>query len=188
MADDELCCDEQLLLEDEQSLLDHELAVLRAITGCTGVKPSAYTGPELNKMGVQLKVQPPDVPGQPSQRKKHINVHCNATLDMKLKAAREAKRRVSLIVGEAAVKAAEETAAMAATARPVETAAPLIVEEELEWLARWHDEQLHPELVTLDDAQRALAARRQSASAFNVLHDTQWLQVRCFALHCYYAR
>jgi len=75
--------------------LDIEVAILKAIPGCSGVATSSYTGPILNKMQVQLKVQQPNGGG-----KLPINVHCKASLPTKLDAARAAKRRVAAIVGE----------------------------------------------------------------------------------------
>eukprot|EP00966_Prymnesium_polylepis_P151971 3510393-Prymnesium_polylepis.1 len=131
----ELDCDEELASAEHDRLLDLELAVLRAIPGCSGVKPSAYTGPELNKMGVQLRIEDPSN----DYRKKAINVHGNATtIRSKLKAAREAKRRVAEIVGKKTVSEAEREVLggidLEAGAGVPAGAAPL-TEVELDWLA-----------------------------------------------------
>ena len=167
-------CDELLPSEAEELELERQLAILKAC-GCKGVKASEYTGSNLNKMGVQLRVRPPR---DPDAAEIKMNQHCNATLDSKLKVALKLKERVAAIVGEAAVCAAEEQVAHGGSAGPSAGAPPPpMTPEELEWLANWQDEQVHPELVTMDMLQAALSARRGS-DAYTVLQEVPLLEAR----------
>ena len=47
-------------MEDHDAQLNHLLAVLGAVAGVSGVSKSKYTGPDLNKMNIFFRVQPPD--------------------------------------------------------------------------------------------------------------------------------
>ena len=73
-------CDETMSNEEDERRLQLQLQVLSAVRGVSGVTQSEYTGPQLNRMGVQLKVEHDGI-------LKKIYVHCSATLDTKLKAA-----------------------------------------------------------------------------------------------------
>ena len=89
------------MLALSRSSSTHELAVLRATEGCTGVGESEYTGELLNKMDVHVRV------AAPGGSSKMIRRSGSAEFDTKLKMAREVKRRVSEIVGVERVAAAE---------------------------------------------------------------------------------
>ena len=91
--------------------LDEILAVMRAVPGVIGVCKSAYTGPDLNKMNVFFRYQPPG-----GGAKVPVRVPCSADLPDKLAAAKVARDKVITIFGEEAVAKAEkqvrETAAI----------------------------------------------------------------------------
>ena len=91
--------------------LDEILAVMRAVPGVSGVCKSAYTGPDLNKMNVFFRYQPPG-----GGAKVPVRVPCSADLPDKLAAAKIARDKVITIFGEETVAKAEkqvrETAAI----------------------------------------------------------------------------
>jgi hypothetical protein len=173
----DLECGEALPTDEEYQLLKFEMAVLSTIPGCSGAGESNYNGPDLNKMDVHVRVLPP---GETS--KKMIRRSCSAEFDTKLKAAREVKRRVALVVGSEVVSAAEEQ--LRGGSLPTASVEPQpvpITPSELEWLAEWIDEQMEPDLITCEQADAALASRRQreaGALTLSKLQRMQWLEAR----------
>ena len=96
-------------MEDDDAQLNNLLAVLRAVPGVSGVSQSKYSGPELNKMNIFFRVQPPD-----GGDVMPVRTACNQQLPTKLAAARDGLRKLELIVGEQAIRAAEQHVADAA--------------------------------------------------------------------------
>ena len=146
---------EALSTDEEYQLLKYEMAVLSEIPGCSGAGESAYTGPDLNKMDVHVRVQ---LPGETS--KKLIRRSCSAEFDTKLKAAREVKRRVALVVGSEVVSATEEQirgSSHSSTSSREPQPMP-ITPAELKWLSEWIDEQPEPDLITCEQADAALCS------------------------------
>ena len=116
-------------MEDHDAQLQHLPAVLGAVAGVSDVSESKYTGPDLNRMNVFLRVQPPDGSGV-----RPVRANCSQQCPTKLGAARDCLRKLELIVGESASRAAEQqvadaaagsTSALAATDPPA--AAPRMV-------------------------------------------------------------
>lgn len=158
----------------EWDRVEQELDILRAIPACSCVSQSKYTGPQLNRMGVQLLLEL-----APNEKKKLINVHCSAQLDSKLKAALEVKRRVAALIGSDAVRAAEALRGAAASTASMDNANPkqLPTTEELEWLAEWVASQAAE--VSAEEAEAALARRRaNSNNVFIQLQRAQLLRAK----------
>ena len=91
----------------------HELRVLRHVEGVTGVSPSAYTGTDLNRMNMNLYVHRP---GFNNGQRKQVITKCSRDVPNKLTAARLAKQKLGAMLGEDAVRAAEEQVAAQASA------------------------------------------------------------------------
>ena len=110
--------------------LKHELKVLEALAPhVTGVGQSAYNGAALNKMDVHCRITY-------DGKKEYIRRSGSAVFDDKLKMALEVRRRVTAILGAAAVDLAEEAvrAIKAAGDAAAAPAAPESTLSDLEWI------------------------------------------------------
>jgi flagellar biosynthesis GTPase FlhF len=88
--------------------LERERSLLKAIAGVTSVNFYDYNkagAQDQNKIGVKCKAPESAEAGA---AKNWINVHCSAEFSEQLNCAREVRRRVRDILGEAAILAAEE--------------------------------------------------------------------------------
>jgi hypothetical protein len=143
-----------------QLQLDIELAVLRALPGVTAVADFPAGGVatvkqnDPNKNGVRLKLHG-----------RLVKQTFNANISDKAQAARVLKGRMNneAFVGEAAVLAAEEQVRLGAQPSPQTTASAELTEAELHWLSNWYDEQAEPDLITLEQANAAIARHRASS-------------------------
>ena len=86
--------------------LERELLVLKAVPGTSGVSASAYSGPDLNKVRVNLYY----TAEEGASRKKIAGV-ASATKPTKLDAAHDAKRKLAAIVGDDVIATAERLVA-----------------------------------------------------------------------------
>jgi len=93
--------------------------VLRHVDGVTGVSPSAYTGTDLNRMNINLYVHRPDFN---NGQRKQVITKCSRDVPNKLTAARLAKQKLGAMLGEDAVRAAEEQVAAASASASTEAA------------------------------------------------------------------
>ena len=98
------------MADDHEAQLELELNVLRAVPGVRCVSASKYTGRDLNKMNVFLLITPPAA----GSSEMPVRTNCSRQLPNKIAAAREAQRKVELIVGDTVMRAAEQRAAAAA--------------------------------------------------------------------------
>jgi hypothetical protein len=81
--------------------LDHELEVLKAIEGILLV--NIMNGAVLNSMGINVSIRPL----QPQSPRRRVRVVCSTSQPTVLLAAREAKRRITDMLGAEVVEAAE---------------------------------------------------------------------------------
>ena len=95
----------------DEARLQHELAVLRAIPRCTGAGESKYTGPNLNKMDVHVRLDG-----------NYLRRSGSAVFDTKLKMAPEVRRQVAAVIGAAAMNMAEMIACPPASTTTAEGA------------------------------------------------------------------
>ena len=136
--------------------LEFELAVLRAVPGVLaaaaypkkGFKPS-----NLNDNSIKLRLETDD-------GVKMVAKHCGAECHSWLEAARDVRTQLTLLVGSAAVAAAEERVRLGAGAAPAAPPAQAVTEAESEWLAAWLDEHVDPSTVTEEQLIAALVAHR----------------------------
>ena len=98
---------------------ERELEVLRVIVGVTGANYFGTEGHRKKQFGVHLQVR-----ANPEAERQMIRVPCSGDKPTQADAAREAKRRVAAVLGDAAVEAAErlvtERRAAAGTSASVE--------------------------------------------------------------------
>ena len=90
-------------MESSEQELDNILAVLRAVPGVTSVSASKYTGPDLDRMNVLFRYNPPS--GGPQLT---LRTACSRHVPTKLKAAQVARDKLITIVGKEAIALAEK--------------------------------------------------------------------------------
>ena len=86
--------------------LYREVLVLKAVPGTSGVSPSAYTGPDLNRMRVNLYYTAED-----GGSRKKISGVASAIRPTQFDAALDAKRKLAAIVGDDVIATAERLVA-----------------------------------------------------------------------------
>ena len=95
--------EQQLVAEHGE--LQRVLEVLRSIPECSGAAESSYTGPDLNKIDVRVRVR---LPGKANG--KCVRQHCNDEFDTKLKAGLGLLAKVEKMLGPEAVERARQMA------------------------------------------------------------------------------
>ena len=103
-------------MASEAEELDHELEVIRAITGVISADKSAYEGPVLNRKGIIVRARLPTNDGEEEVRL--MRTPCSLGRRTLLAAAWEAKEKLRLQLGSAAIEAAERQVIAAAAATP----------------------------------------------------------------------
>ena len=91
------------MMESSEQELDNILAVLRAVPGVRSVSASKYTGPDLDRMNVLFRYNPPS--GGPQLT---LRTACSRHVPTKLKAAQVARDKLIAIVGKEAIALAEK--------------------------------------------------------------------------------
>ena len=169
-----------LLLDDEREL-QHIIAVLNATPGCTGAGESKYTGSDINRMDVHVRVNG-----------KMVRRSGTADFDTKLKMALEVKRKVKEELGREVYDAAEEILMNGGgDSSTAQAAEPELSADELEWLAAWVDEQAEPSEVTHEQAAAALLRHREGragAATMARLKEAQLLLAKARAAELRFER
>ena len=109
-------------------------------------------------MDVHVRVKKPD-----ETAGKNVRQCCNAELDTKLKAALALKRTVAQMLGDEAVRQAEQVLDGTRGTREAEPTPAVPTgpnAAELQWLAEWIDSMPCPDKVTAADAEAALQRHR----------------------------
>ena len=169
-----------LLLDDEREL-QHIIAVLNATPGCSGAGESKYTGPDINRMDVHVRVN-----------NKLVRRSGSQVFDTKLKMALEIKKKVGEELGREVVEAAEEKLMSGGgDCTTAQAAEPELSADELEWLAAWVDEQAEPSEITHEQAAAALSRHREGragATTMARLKATQLLLAKVRAAELRFER